>query len=237
MLTDNIVYDGINCVDSVKVEILGYDPKKVLLVSLTQLPQKCVNEIQSLSNVKVIYADLTKEFINEINASDKIMVVSKIQVTTSYVKDNRKIKVENETKKEKNMKNLINLEDIKSGKESRTVVRLNPIPPNYSSFDVSKLLDKYLKIENGKNQRIYKALYTPLCKIIGKNLGYCFVMMAKPQYVINFYNTFNGKIFGKKKCKKPCNVIWADKQGDDFLKNYEEDPTRKPIIFKDIKTD
>ena len=151
------------------------------------------------------------------------------------MKDNKKIQQENEAKKEKNIKNIINIEDIKTGKETRTVVRLNPIPPNYSSFDISKLIDKYLKIESGKNQRIYKALYTPLCKIIGKNLGYCFVMMAQPKYVIDFYNTFNGKIFGKKKCKKPCNVIWADKQGDDFLKTTEDDPIRKPIIFKDIK--
>ena len=94
-----------------------------------------------------------------------------------------------------------------------------------------------MKIESGKNQRIYKALYTPLCKIIGKNLGYCFVMMVKPKYVVEFYNTFNGMILGKKKCKKPCNVIWGDIQGDNFLKYNEEDPTRKPIIFKDIKED
>ena len=128
-------------------------------------------------------------------------------------------------------------EDIKSGIETRTVVRLNPIPPNFSSFDVSKLLDKYLKIENGKNQRIYKALYTPLCKVIGKNLGYCFVMMASPKYVIDFYKTFNGTTFGLKKCYKPCNVIWADFQGEDFLKLNKDDPIRKPIIFKDIKND
>lgn len=164
--------------------------------------------------------------------------ISKIQVITSYVKDNSKIKQENkDTKKEKNKQNLINLEDIKSGKEKRTVVRLNPIPPNYSSFDVSKLIDKYLNIENGKKQRIYKALYTPLCKVIGKNLGYCFIMMVKPEYVIQFYKTFNGRIFGKKKCKKECNVIWADIQGEDFLKNGEDDPIRKPITFTDIKED
>ena len=164
--------------------------------------------------------------------------ISKIQVITSYVKDNSKIKQENkDTKKEKNIKNLINLEDIKSGKEKRTVVRLNPIPPNYSSFDVSKLIDRYLNIENGKKQRIYKALYTPLCKVIGKNLGYCFIMMVKPEYVIQFYKTFNGRIFGKKKCKKECNVIWADIQGEDFLKNGEDDPIRKPITFTDIKED
>jgi hypothetical protein len=161
--------------------------------------------------------------------------ISKIHVTTSYVKENPNEKKENGS--QKNEKKLINLEDIELNKETRTVVRLNPIPPNYSSFDISKLLDKYLKIESGKNQRIYKALYVPLCKIIGKNLGYCFVMMAKPKYVIEFYKTFEGKSFGKKKCKKPCNVIWADIQGEAFLKKSEEDPIRKPIIFKDLRDD
>ena len=188
-----------------------------------------INQLKNKNNEK--YTITLKSKTDDPN----IEKISKIQVTTSYVKDNKKIQQENEAKKEKNIKNIINIEDIKTGKETRTVVRLNPIPPNYSSFDISKLIDKYLKIESGKNQRIYKALYTPLCKIIGKNLGYCFVMMAQPKYVIDFYNTFNGKIFGKKKCKKPCNVIWADKQGDDFLKITEDDPIRKPIIFKDIK--
>ena len=161
--------------------------------------------------------------------------VSNIRVTTSYVKDNLNINQEN--RPAKNEKKLINIKDIELNKETRTVVRLNPIPPNYSSFDISKLLDKYLKIETGKNQRIYKALYVPLCKIIGKNLGYCFVMMAKPKYVIEFYKTFEGRSKNKKKCKKPCSVIWADIQGEAFLKNNEEDPIRKPIIFKDLRDD
>lgn len=133
-------------------------------------------------------------------------------------------------------KNIINFDDIISGKEKRTVVRLKPIPQNYSSFDISKLLDKCLKIEKNKNQRIYKAIYTPLCKAIGKNVGYCFIMMVKPKYVIQFYETFNGKTFNKKKCNKIISVIWADYQGDDFLK-ISDDPLRSPIIFKDIKND
>ena len=190
-----------------------------------------INNINNLNNQK--YTITFKSKTND----PGIEKVSKIQVTT-YLKDNSK-KVENNevVKKEKRPKNIIDLDSILSGEETRTVVRLNPIPPNYSSFDVCKLLDKYLQIESGKNQRIYKALYTPLCKIIGKNLGYCFVMMVKPKYVIDFYKTFYGKSFGKKKCKKPCNVIWADKQGEEFLKATEDDPIRKPIIFKDIKTD
>ena len=132
--------------------------------------------------------------------------------------------------------NIINIKDIRFGKENRSVVRLSPIPPNYSSFDVSKLIDKYLNIEKGCNKRIYKALFAPLCKAIGKNLGYCFVMLVKPQYVIKFYNTFNGICFNKKKCNKPCRVVWANLQGEDFL-NISDDPLRSPIIFKDTLID
>ena len=196
------------------------------------LNQNIINNIKNQINPEK-YTITLKSKTND----PTVEKISKIQVTTSYVKGTSKVKPEtnNEnTGKEKSKKNLINLEDIISGKEKRTVVRLNPIPPNYSSFDISKLLDKYLKIESGKNQRIYTALYTPLCKVIGKNLGYCFVMMAKPKYVKTFYDTFNGRSFGKKKCRKPCSVIWADIQGEEFLKNTEDDPIRKPIIFKDI---
>ena len=195
--------------------------------------QKNINSFNNINNPENCTITL-KSKTND----PSIEKIAKIQITTSFVKGNSKVKQENnDNQKSQNTKNAININDIINGKEKRTVVRLNPIPPNYSSFDVCKLLDMYLKIESGKNQRIYKALYTPLCKVIGKNLGYCFVMMVKPKYVIDFVNVFNGKIFGKKKCKKPCKVIWADIQGEEFLKTSEEDPIRKPIIFKDIIID
>ena len=57
--------------------------------------------------------------------------------------------------------------------------------------------------------------------------------MVEPKYVITFYNTFNGICFNKKKCKKPCSVVFADIQGENFLK-ISEDPIRSPIIFKDV---
>jgi hypothetical protein len=158
----------------------------------------------------------------EINESDK-----KTNFIDSKIVENNDVDLEN----------IINLDSILSGKETRTVVRLNPIPQHYSRFDVCKLLDKYLQIESGKNQRIYKALYIPRHKVTGKNSGYCFVMMVKPKYVIDFYKTFYKKSFGKKKCKKPYNVIWADIQGENFLKASKDDPINKPMTFKDIKMD
>ena len=206
------------------------------------LNMNTLNKLNNISNIS--NSNKPKKYIITFKSKTNIPNVEKVQkieVCTSYhKKENPKIKQENpnpQAKKEKLIKNIINLEDINSGKEKRTVVRLNPIPPNYSSFDISKLLDKYLKIETSKNNRIYKAVYTPLCKIIGKNLGYCFIMMVHPKYVIDFYNVFSGKILAKKKCNKPCNVIWADIQGDDFLKLNEDDPIRKPLIFKDIIKD
>lgn len=211
---------------------------QILLTSIMNMNN--INNLNALNNLTNSinpkkYTITLKSKTNNPNV-DKI---SKIKITTTFKKDNIKAKVENNTQviKEKKIKNKINIEEIKSGNETRTVVRLNPIPLDYSSYDISRLLDKYLEIEGKKNKRIYKAIYTPLCKVIGKNLGFCFVMMTNPKYVIKFFETFSVTTFGLKKCNKPCNVIWADIQGEDFLRLNKDDPSRKPIIFKDIISD
>jgi hypothetical protein len=156
--------------------------------------------------------------------------IQKVFIKTTPLKKEK----ENCIKEEKKIleKNIIKLEDIISGKENRTVVRINHIPQKLSTFHISKLFDKYLNKDNINNKKIYKAIYTPLSKVIGKNIGYSFVMMVKPKYVIDFYNTFNGRSLNKKNNKKPCSVVWADLQGEDFLK-VSDDPLRSPIIFKD----
>ena len=58
--------------------------------------------------------------------------------------------------------------------------------------------------------------------------------MVKPKYVIDFYNVFNGKIFLENTCKKPCEVTWADIQGDELLNLTGDTPFTKPITSKDI---
>ena len=118
--------------------------------------------------------------------------ISKITVTTSYI--------DNSSSKQKNKetaKKTININDIISGMEKRTVVRLNPIPKKFLILDIIKFLDTHLKPERKK--RIYKALYVPYTKGKEKNLGYCFIMMASPRHVIEIYNAFHGKVSGKKK--------------------------------------
>ena len=192
--------------------------------------QNNINNISIINNQDE-YSITLKSKTND----PSIEKITKIKIEIFFVKDNSEASQQiNENSKNENIKNIINLNDLFNGKEKRTVVRLEPIPHHYSSYGIIKLLDCYLKIERGKNQRIYKALYVPLCKDMRKNLGYCFVMMVKPKYVIDFYNVFNGKIFGKKICKKPCKITWADIKGEELLNPTEEDPFNKPIIFKDI---
>ena len=124
--------------------------------------------------------------------------------------------------------NIIDISQILIGKEKRTFVRLHPIPKKYSVFDMVRVIDKYLKTEPGK--RIYNAVYLPMTKIIGKNMGYLFINLISPKYVIEFYKIFNGFSFGLKKCKKPCSVVFSDNQEIDIS---NEDPTRRPLIFLD----
>ena len=182
-------------------------------------------------------------FMNNINNPEKYTItlksktndptiekISKITIKTSYI-DNSAAKQNNK----ETVKKYININDILSGKEKRTVVRLNPIPKKFLILDIIKLLDSHLKQE--KNKRIYKALYVPYSKGKEKNLGYCFIMMASPRHVVEIYKAFNGKVFGKKKNQNPSKVIWADKQGDEFLKLNEDDVSRKPLVFNDCCVD
>jgi len=98
-LSNNIIYDGTTNLDLIKAEILGCCPKTTLLVSLTQLSQEFINNIQTLPNTKFIYADLNTEFIEEINSHDGIMLISKVQDTSndSYKKIVNIIKKHNKT--------------------------------------------------------------------------------------------------------------------------------------------
>ena len=191
--------------------------------------------INNNPNILPITNDINNNIILNQNNPNNLENKGQIYIKTEYINQHPKEKKIVKIKNKIPDKNIINIDDIISKKETRTVVRLSPIPPHYSVFDISKLLDKYLKIEKNKNQRIYKALYTPLSKSIGKNLGFCLIMMVKPKYVIQFYNTFNGLKFNKKKCKKECSVVWADNQKDDIMNS--DDPLKSPIIFNDTIID
>ena len=83
MIGNNVIYDFANNLDSVKAEILGYAGKKVLLISLVKLPQDIVTGIKSFPDTELVYPDLSVEFVNKIASVDNVVLISKIQSTSS----------------------------------------------------------------------------------------------------------------------------------------------------------
>ena len=149
-----------------------------------------------------------------------------------FIRNNQILNLININNGKKNIskpENEINISNILSGKEKRCCVKLSPIPNNYSPFDIIRLIDKYLKTEKGK--RIYNSIYVPLTREIGKNKGYCFVNMVSPEYVVKFYEVFNGLFFNLKNCKKPCYLVFSDIQNVNYS---NEDALKRPIIFTDV---
>lgn len=209
-----------------------------------QIQTQEVNNNQTIQNYANIFNNIYTQYQQLYNLclynqyifmNNKIREYNLIQMLlNNRNKENKKkrITLKNKTKSKQNLpkpENEIKIDLILSGKEKRTFIRLNPIPNKYSPFDIIKLIDKYLKTKKG--ERIYNSLYVPLAKKIGKNKGYCFINLVSPKYVVQFYNIFNGLYFNLKKTKKPCSVVFSDKQSIECSK---EDALKRPFIFYDV---
>ena len=209
-----------------------------------QIQTQEVNDNQTIQNYANIFNNIYTQYQQLYNLclynqyifmNNKIREYNLIQMLlNNRNKENKKkrITLKNKTKSKKNLpkpENEIKIDLILSGKEKRTFIRLIPIPNKYSPFDIIKLIDKYLKTKKG--ERIYNSLYVPLAKKIGKNKGYCFINLVSPKYVVQFYNIFNGLYFNLKKTKKPCSVVFSDKQSIECSK---EDALKRPFIFYDV---
>ena len=81
MLTNNIIFDGINEFNTIEDECYGYAPKKVLVLSFVQLPNKVIESLQNLPNASVAYYNNTRDYREKIKDADKIVIISKIGVT------------------------------------------------------------------------------------------------------------------------------------------------------------
>ena len=196
-----------------------------------------LNVLQHYLNLNMI------QLANKYNGNDHLLLQKNqnFNIKTKKTKNIKKNLIKEESSNQEKIKkptshikeeNIIKISSLISGEEKRTFVRLYPIPKSLSVFDMIRIFDKYLKTQPGK--RIYNAIYLPLSKKMRKNIGYCFVNLISPKYVAEFYNKFNGFYFRVKNFKKYCNVVFSDNQNIDLS---NDDPLRKPIIFKDTKKD
>ena len=85
MLTNNTIFEATNKVKKIENKCYGFNSQKVLILSFVQLPMTFINRLQTVPNVNIAYYNDTREYIDKISAADKIVLISKIDVTDAEV--------------------------------------------------------------------------------------------------------------------------------------------------------
>jgi hypothetical protein len=74
----------------------------------------------------------------------------------------------------------INLEKIKSGEDLRTSICIRNIPNKYKQFE---MLQEIKKNHDGR----YDFFYIPIDYQTNASVGYCFLNMVHPLFILDFY--------------------------------------------------
>ncbi|KAF3791548.1 MEI2-like 2 protein [Nymphaea thermarum] len=144
----------------------------------------------------------------------------------------RSRRVENNVNQLDNKKQYqLDLEKIESGEDTRTTLMIKNIPNKYTSKMLLAAID-----ENHKGT--YDFLYLPIDFKNKCNVGYAFINMVSPSYIIPFYEAFNGKKWEKFNSEKVASLAYARIQGKAALVTHfqnsslmNEDKRCRPILF------
>ena len=127
----------------------------------------------------------------------------------------------------KGEKNLLNLDDIVLGKDTRTTVMIRNIPIKYTD----DILIEELKEFKGK----FDCLYMPFDYEKKGNKGYAFINFVNPLHILYFHEQFNGKKWQLFESSKICELNSANFQGiyeiQKHSKNYKG--YKKPLFYND----
>ena len=138
--------------------------------------------------------------------------------------NNNKAKINNKGNS-KGEKQILNLDDIVTGKDTRTTVMIRNIPIKYTD----DILIDALKEFNGK----YDCLYMPYDYEKNGNKGYAFINFVNPLHILYFYEKFNGKKWAHFESSKICELNCAHFQGINEIqkhaKNYKGQ--KKPSYY------
>ena len=111
----------------------------------------------------------------------------------------------NNIKGQKGEKQILNLDDIVSGKDTRTTIMIRNIPIKYTD----EILNEALKEFQGK----YDCLYMPYDYEKNGNKGYAFINFVNPLHILLFYERFNGSKWQHFESPKICELNMAHFQG------------------------
>ena len=126
----------------------------------------------------------------------------------------------------KGEKNVLKLEDIISGKDTRTTVMIRNIPIKYTEKTLIEALDEF----KGK----YDCLYMPYDYDKKGNKGYAFINFINPLHIIYFYEKFRGKKWELFESSKICELNSANFQGiHEIQKHSKNIKGSKKIFYSD----
>ena len=120
----------------------------------------------------------------------------------------------------KGEKQILNLDDIVTGKDTRTTVMIRNIPIKYTDEKLNEALVEF----HGK----YDCLYMPYDYEKNGNKGYAFINFVNPLHILYFYEKFNGKKWVYFESSKICELNVAHFQGVNEIQKHAKN-------FKDLK--
>ena len=83
MLSDNIIYDLKRDFTDLKLQLLANQDKNISIVTFENLSVEILSSLKEFKNITVIKADITNEFVQYVNKSEKVILFSKIGQTNS----------------------------------------------------------------------------------------------------------------------------------------------------------
>ena len=159
--------------------------------------------------------------INNINTTNKTQNNNSLGNNNYNYQINNKMKAgfnknmnnsNNNPKGQKGEKQFLNLDNIASGKDTRTTIMIRNIPIKYTD----EILNDTLKDFHGK----YDCLYMPYDYEKNGNKGYAFINFVNPLHILLFYEKFNGKKWEHFESPKICELNMAHFQGVNEIQKH-----------------
>ncbi len=83
MLSDNVLYDLEKDFTDLKLQLLANQEKNISIITFENLSDDILSSLKEFKNITLIKADITNEFVQYINKSEKVVLFSKIGQTNS----------------------------------------------------------------------------------------------------------------------------------------------------------
>ena len=190
--------------------------------SSNYLPE--INNRDTLSEKKIrnnnsFYEDKNNSNSN-ISSYNNIAFNNKLKLNFKNITSNKNMNNMQNKGSLKGEKQVLNLDDIVSGKDTRTTVMIRNIPIKYTD----EILNESLVEFHGK----YDCLYLPYDYEKNGNKGYAFINFINPLHILYFYEKFNGKKWDLFESSKICELNCAHFQGINEIQKHAKN-------FKDLK--